>query len=241
MEEKIYMKLYSNEIVFKNHPDKMCDRISDAILDAYLAQDPYTRAGIETMGGKGMIFVTGEVTSKGVVEIEPIIHRILEDAGLNVNDYSIINNIGFQSADIAQGVDVGGAGDQGMMFGYACDETDLYVPKAMAILQEFSRTYEAMRKKNPELFYADGKAQITGYYDDDFRLTKIKTFTISYQNCETEREYTENLIKTAAATRRKFSRRSAIRHGSGSSNSLQMGRSIASANLSRRSEFVSPL
>jgi S-adenosylmethionine synthetase len=103
-----------------------------------------------------------------------------------------------QSADIAQGVDVGGAGDQGMMFGYACDETDLYVPKAMAILQEFSRTYEAMRKKNPDLFYADGKAQITGYYDDEFRLTKIKTFTISYQNSETDREFTDHLIKTAA-------------------------------------------
>ena len=206
------MKLYSNEIVFKGHPDKLCDRISDAILDAYLAQDPYTRAGIETMGGKGKIFVTGEVTSKGQIDIVPIIHRILDDANLNTNDYEIINNIGVQSADIALGVDMSvegkegtlsedeaiGAGDQGMMFGYACDETYLYVPKAMAILQEFSRTYEAMRKKNPDLFYADGKAQITGYYDDDFRLTKIKTFTISYQNSETDREFTDHLIRTAA-------------------------------------------
>ena len=192
------MKLYSNEIVFKGHPDKLCDRISDSILDAYLTQDPHTRAGIETMGGKGKIFVTGEVTSKGIVDIVPIIHRILEDANLNVDDYEVINNIGMQSVDIAQGVDVGGAGDQGMMFGYACDETSLYVPKAMAILQEFSRTYEAMRKKNPDLFYADGKAQITGYYNDDFRLTKIKTFTISYQNSETDREFTDHLIKTAA-------------------------------------------
>ena len=198
------MKLYSNEIVFKCHPDKLCDRISDAILDAYIALDPYTRAGIEVVGGKGKIFVTGEVTSKGQVDIVPIIHRILED--------EIINNIGVQSADIALGVDMSiegkdgtmeeekaiGAGDQGMMFGYACDETWQYVPKAMAILQEFSRTYEAMRKKNPDLFYADGKAQITGYYDDDFRLTKIKTFTISYQNSETDREFTDHLIKTAA-------------------------------------------
>ena len=198
MEEKIYMKLYSNEIVFKGHPDKICDRIGDAILDAYLAQDPYTRAGIEVSGGKGKIFVTGEITSQGSVDVVPIIYNILADMGLCADDYIVINNIGIQSSDIAQGVDIGGAGDQGMMFGYACDETDLYVPKAMAILQEFSRTYEAMRKKNPELFYADGKAQITGYYDDDFRLTKIKTFTISYQNCETEREYTDNLIKTAA-------------------------------------------
>ena len=206
------MKLYSNEIVFKGHPDKLCDRISDSILDAYLAQDPYTRAGIETMGGKGKIFVTGEVTSKGEVDITSIVHRILKDADLDVNAYEIINNIGLQSADIALGVDMSiegkdgalaedeaiGAGDQGMMFGYACNETDLYVPKAMAILQEFSRTYEAMRKKNPDLFYADGKAQITGYYDDEFRLTKIKTFTISYQNSETDREFTDHLIKTAA-------------------------------------------
>ena len=96
------MKLYSNEIVFKGHPDKLCDRIGDAILDAYLREDKYTRAGIEVTGGKGKIFVTGEVTSKGIVDIVPIIHRILEDANLNVVDYEVINNIGMQSADIAR-------------------------------------------------------------------------------------------------------------------------------------------
>ena len=95
-------------------------------------------------------------------------------------------------------MDIGGAGDQGMMFGYACDETQFYVPKAMAILQEFSRTYEGMRKTNPDLLFADGKAQITGIYDDDFRLVKIKTFTISYQNSETNREFTDQLVRTAA-------------------------------------------
>lgn len=205
-------KLYSNEIVFKGHPDKICDRIADSILDAYIALDPYTRAGIECTGGKNMIFVTGEVTSNVEVDIEPIIHRILKDMDIDPADYVIINNIGKQSPDIAQGVDMSiegksgiltkeeaiGAGDNGLMFGYACDETQYYVPKAMAILQEFSRTYEHMRKANSDLFFADGKAQITGYYDDDFRLTKIKTFTICYQNSETDRDYTDNLVKTAA-------------------------------------------
>ena len=174
----ISIKLYSNEIVFKGHPDKICDRIGDAILDAYLKEDKYTRAGIEVTGGKGKIFVTGEISSSGNVDIIPIIQDILKDANLDVGKYEIINNIGLQSVDIAQGVDIGGAGDQGMMFGYACDETQFYVPKAMAILQEFSRTYEGMRKTNPDLLFADGKAQITGIYDDEFRLVKIKTFTI---------------------------------------------------------------
>ena len=109
------MKLYSNEIVFKGHPDKLCDRIGDAILDAYLREDKYTRAGIEVTGGKGKIFVTGEVTSKGVVDIVPIIHRILEDANLNTDKYEIINNIGVQSADIAQGVDMSIEGKNGVL------------------------------------------------------------------------------------------------------------------------------
>ena len=207
-------KLYSNEIVFKNHPDKICDRISDAILDAYLKQDPMTRAGIETMGGKGYIFVTGEVTSNSEVDITPIVKKILSDAGLDVNKYEVVNNIGTQSPDIAEGVDKSiegkagimseekaiGAGDQGMMFGYACNETEKLVPKAMAILQELSKEYEKLRKICPEDIYSDGKAQITGYYDDDFRLTKIKTFTISYQNSEKNREVTDRLVREAALT-----------------------------------------
>ena len=206
------MKLYSNEIVFRGHPDKVCDQISDALLDAFIQGDKFTRAGIETVGGKGKIFITGEVTSNTVVDVGAVAKRVLTDVGYNADNYEIINNIGQQSSDIALGVDMSlegkagtmdkekaiGAGDQGMMFGYACDETQYYVPKAMVILQELSRTYDAMHKKNPDLFYADGKAQITGYYDDSFRLTKIKTFTISYQNSETNRELTDHLIKTAA-------------------------------------------
>lgn len=192
------MKLYSNEIVFKGHPDKICDRISDALLDAYIAGDPYTRAGIECVGGKGKVFVTGEVTSKTPVNVVEVVRRVISDTGLNPDNYEIIDNIGKQSSDIAQGVDIGGAGDQGMMFGYACDETLNYLPKAMVILQEFSKGYEELRAKYPDMFYADGKAQITGVYDDDFRLMKIRTFTISYQNPENNREFTDKEIKALA-------------------------------------------
>ena len=191
-------KFYSNEIVFPGHPDKICDQISGAILDYCMKQDPYTRAGIETLGGKSLIVVTGEVTTQAKLNsqiVEAIVKRILFGFGYNADAYRIIFNIGTQSHDIAQGVDVGGAGDQGMMFGYACNETARLLPKAMVILQDFSKRYEEIRKRYPKLFYADGKAQITGVYDDDFRLIKIKTFLVSYQNSETRRDLTDNILK----------------------------------------------
>ena len=193
------MKLYSNEIVFRGHPDKVCDQISDAILDAYLEKDPFTRAGIETVGGKGKIFITGEVTSTAEVDIEPVVKETLKSIGYDTS-YEIINNIGKQSPDIAQGVDVGGAGDQGMMFGYACNETPMYIPKAMAILQELSIAYDFLcyLSRDTKKYLPDGKAQITGYYDEDFRLKGIKTFTISYQNSEENRKDTDATIKKLA-------------------------------------------
>ena len=189
------MKLYSNEIVFRGHPDKVCDQISDALLDAYLKEDKHSRCGIEVMGGKGKIFITGEVTSKAKIDVEQITKRVLQDIGYNPN-YQIINNLGLQSKDIALGTndEVGGAGDQGMMFGYATNETEEMLPKAMIILQKLSKWYDQKRQECPYLL-PDGKAQITGYYDDDMHLKKIKYFTISYQNDEQHRPYTDNLIK----------------------------------------------
>lgn len=186
------MHLYSNEIVFRGHPDKVADQISDALLDAYLEQDKNSRCGIEVVGGKGKIFVTGEVTSSGIVDVEKVTKSVLKDIGYST-DYEIIDNIGKQSPDIAQGVDIGGAGDQGMMFGYACRETPQYLPKAMVILQELSRFYDTLCHKDKR-FLPDGKAQITGVYDDLNRLTKIKDFTISYQNTEIEREETDKIL-----------------------------------------------
>lgn len=191
------MRLYTNEIVFRGHPDKVCDQISDALLDAYLKEDKHSRCGIEVMGGKGKIFITGEVTSKASVDVESIVKRVLKDVGYDTN-YEIINNLGKQSPDIAMGTndEVGGAGDQGMMFGYACNDTKELLPIAMVILQRFSKWYDKERL-NCSYLRSDGKAEITGCYDDNMKLKKIKYFTISYQNDEEHRDYTDNLIKEA--------------------------------------------
>ena len=189
------MKLYSNEIVFRGHPDKVCDQISDALLDAYLKEDKHSRCGIEVMGGKGKIFITGEVTTSAHINTNNIVNRVLKDIGYNAN-YEIINNLGKQSPDIALGTNdkVGGAGDQGMMFGYACNDTEEMLPLAQVILQKLSKWYDEERQKCPYLL-PDGKAQITGYYDENMKLKKIKYFTVSYQNDERHRDYTDNLIK----------------------------------------------
>ena len=189
------MKLYSNEIVFRGHPDKVCDQISDALLDAYLKEDKKSRCGIEVVGGKGKIFITGEVTSRTNVDIESIVKRVLLDVGYSDN-YEIINNIGLQSPDIALGTneDVGGAGDNGMMFGYASRDTDEMLPMAMVILQKFSMEYDELRKKDNR-FLSDGEAQITGVYNENNKLSKIKTFTVCYQNREEDRKNTDRIIK----------------------------------------------
>lgn len=188
------MKLYSNEIVFRGHPDKVCDQISDALLTAYLQQDKHSRCGIETMGGKGKIFITGEVTSNTNIDVEQIVKSVLSDVGYSTN-YEIINNIGLQSADIALGTneDVMGAGDQGMMFGYACSDTIEKLPTAMVILQKLSRHYDCLRQQDNR-FLPDGKAQITGVYDNEFNLVEIKDFTISYQNTEIDRKETDRIL-----------------------------------------------
>ncbi len=194
------MKIISNEIVFRGHPDKVCDQISDALLDAYLKEDKNSRCAIEVMGGKGKIFVTGEVTSESNVDISKVINRVLKNIGY-VDNFEIINNLGIQSLDIAMGTnnDIGGAGDQGMMFGYACNDTPELLPTAMVILQKLSKWYDEVRKTNPDLL-PDGKAQIAGIYDEVNKLVKIKYFTISYQNTEKNRRVTDKLVKDKAAT-----------------------------------------
>lgn len=192
------MYYYSNEIVWRGHPDKVCDQISAAILKACTEQDKNTRAGIETMGGKGKIFITGEVTTNAKIDVVQITKDVLADIGYST-DYEIIDNIGKQSADIALGTNdkVGGAGDQGMMFGYACDDTDRMLPKAMVILQEFAAFYDELRKTDKR-FLPDGKSQITGKYDDGQKLIEIVDWTISYQNTEVEREVTDKILTDKA-------------------------------------------
>jgi S-adenosylmethionine synthetase len=135
------------ESVSPKHPDKLCDQISDAILDAYLAADPQARVAVETVGGHGRVFITGEVTAKEHVEIEPIVHRLAGDVDLTVHLVK-------QSPEIAQGVDTGGAGDQGIMVGYACSETPELLPLEVVL----------SRRLNQFLFEKwpfDGKTQVT--------------------------------------------------------------------------------
>lgn len=190
--------IYSNEIVFRGHPDKVCDQISDALLDAYMEFDPNSRCGIEVAGGKGKIFITGEVTSKTLVDVENVVRKTLSEIGYPLS-YEVINNLGIQSKDIALGTSqtAGGAGDQGMMFGFACNDTPELLPTAMVILQRFSKEYDAIRKIAPGSFFPDGKAQITGEYEGK-KLKKIKTFTISYHNPETIRDITDHYLKAVA-------------------------------------------
>ena len=191
------MKLNTNEIVFRGHPDKVCDQIAGALLNEYLKKDKInTRAGIEVVGGKGKIFITGEVTSDSIVDVTETAKQVLDRVGYDATKYEIIENIGEQSPDIAMGVDIGGAGDQGFAYGYATNETIEMLPLAQVILQRFAMAYDKLRIAFPQYFFSDGKAQITGYYDDDFRLVKIKTFLVSYQNCELYRENTDMLIKS---------------------------------------------
>ena len=143
------MKLYSNEIVFRGHPDKVCDQISDALLDEYLKGDKHSRCGIEVCGGKHGIYVTGEVTSNTKVDITKIVRKVLRSVGYH-KDYYIFNDIGLQSNDIAMGIteEHMGAGDQGQMFGYACNDTKEYLPLAQVILQKLSMQYDKLLKKD---------------------------------------------------------------------------------------------
>lgn len=195
MKKKNY--LFTNEIVFRGHPDKVCDQISMALLQAYLAKDPRTRAGIEVAGGKGKIFITGEVSTRAKIHIRQIVQNVLYSCGYAPEEYTITNNLGVQSPDIAQGVILDGAGDNGMVFGYACNDTPQLLPKAMVILQELAKEYDELRI-NDDRFLSDGKAQITGEYNKHGKLLRIKTFTICYQNLEQSRDVTDTIVKNIA-------------------------------------------
>ena len=156
------------ESVSPKHPDKLCDRISDAILDAYLAQDPYSRVAAETCGGHGVVFVTGEITSTGDVDIEKIVHDI---AGPEVEVYTRIVK---QSPEIAQGVDTGGAGDQGIMIGYATDETPELLPLEVVLSRRLNQFIY-------EQYPYDGKTQVTLNPDGE-----VESIVASFQNVSKE-------------------------------------------------------
>ena len=191
--------LFTSESVSEGHPDKMCDQISDAILDMHLKQDPTARVACETLIKTGLVFVAGEITSNAVnVEYEKCIRKVVNEIGydhtskgFDGNTCSIVISIGQQSGDISQGVSEGeglhkeqGAGDQGMMFGYACDETKEYMPFTLHYSHRLLEKYADLRK-NGTLPWAlpDAKSQITGEYVDG-KLTRVHTVVISAQHTE---------------------------------------------------------
>lgn len=183
--------LFTSESVTCGHPDKVCDLISDSILDAYLSIDPNSRVACDTLVSKGEVYVTGEITSNGVVDIESIVRGVLKDIGYDNEvtdiDYrtcKVTVNISKQSSDIAQGVDFNGAGDQGMMFGYACLETEELMPLPISLAHHLAKRLEEIRKeKVVDYLRPDGKVQVTIEYDGD-KPIRVDTVVISCQHLE---------------------------------------------------------
>lgn len=153
---------YTVESVTAGHPDKICDQISDAVLDAYLSDDPHARVAVESFGSHGLLVVGGEVTSKNEVDVSKIARNVYEDIGYH-DTLNIVTNVVRQSPDIAQGVDTGGAGDQGIMYGYATMETPEFLPHAFANVHKLTAGLEKLRRHDKDFDWLrpDGKAQIT--------------------------------------------------------------------------------
>jgi len=180
---------FTSESVTEGHPDKLADQISDAVLDAILEQDPLGRVACESLLTTGMVIVAGEITTNAYVEIPDIVRRTLEQVGYTRAKYGfdfqtcgVMTAIQSQSPDIAMGVDTGGAGDQGMMFGYACNETPELMPMPIMLAHKLARQLAAVRK-NGDVPYLrpDGKSQVTVQYED-WKPVRIDKVVISAQH-----------------------------------------------------------
>jgi S-adenosylmethionine synthetase len=189
MNEKQY--LFTSESVSEGHPDKIADQISDAVLDAMLKDDPYSRVACETLVTTGLVVVAGEVTTKTYVEIPEIVRETIREIGYTRAKYGfdadtcgVITTLDRQSPDIAMGVDTGGAGDQGLMFGFACDETPELMPLPITLSHKITKKLAELRKNGTlEYLRPDSKSQVTIKYEG-FTPVSVDTVVVSSQHAE---------------------------------------------------------
>ncbi|MEO8230908.1 MAG: methionine adenosyltransferase [Ignavibacteriota bacterium] len=183
---------FTSESVSEGHPDKVSDAISDGILDAIYKHDPNARVACETFVTTGLVLVGGEITTKTYIDVPEIVRSTVKKIGYTKADYkfdsescSVLNAIHSQSPDIAMGVDTGGAGDQGIMFGYACDQTPELMPMPIMFAHKLMKKLADIRKKNPKLMpylRPDAKSQVTIEYDDNNKPLRVDAVVISTQH-----------------------------------------------------------
>lgn len=198
---------FTSESVSEGHPDKVCDAISDGVLDAIYKADPKARVACETFVTTGLVMVGGEITTSAYVDIQEIVRNTVKNIGYTKADYkfdsescSVLNAIHSQSPDIAMGVDKGGAGDQGIMFGYACDQTPELMPMPIVYAHKLVKKLADIRKKNLKLMpylRPDAKSQVTIEYDDNKKPIRVDAVVISTQHDPTvsQKKIKEDVIE----------------------------------------------